>query len=48
MDTSEHWEAKEAMIDQISAALTFAEDQLEDLRSLITDETELIPAFSAK
>ena len=31
MDTTEHWEAKEAMLEQISAALSFAEDQLEDL-----------------
>ena len=48
MDTTEHWEAKEALIDMISAALSFAEDQLEDLRSLITDETELVPVLSAK
>jgi len=47
MDTTEHWEAREAMIDQISAALSYAEDQLEDLRSLITDETELVSALSA-
>jgi|TARA_B110000263_G_scaffold92340_1_gene80717 hypothetical protein len=47
MDTTEHWEAREAMIDQISAALSYAEDQLEDLRSLITDEIELVPALSA-
>jgi|TARA_R110000824_G_scaffold30940_1_gene101175 hypothetical protein len=39
-DSQEHWEAKEAVIDQISAALCFAEDQLEDLRSLITDDTD--------
>tara|TARA_Y100001947_G_C10334999_1_gene302654 strand:- start:538 stop:678 length:141 start_codon:yes stop_codon:yes gene_type:complete len=43
MDTSEHWEEKEAMIDTIAAALSYAEDQLEDLRSLITDELELAP-----
>lgn len=41
MDTSEYWEEKEAMIDTIVAALSYAEDQLEDLRSLITDELEL-------
>jgi hypothetical protein len=42
MDDMEHQEAaKRALVDQIAAALSFAEDQLEDLRNMMTDETEL-------
>jgi len=47
MDTPEHWEAKEVMIGEIAAALSYAEDQLEDLRDLITHETEQATVFSA-
>lgn len=47
MNTTEHWEAKEAMIGEIAAALCYAEEQLEDLRDLITHETEPTTVFSA-
>jgi len=40
MDTAETWEQKESIMDDISAALAYVEDQLEDLRGLMVDEDE--------
>jgi len=40
MDNAEFWEQRQAILDGISAALAFVDDQLEDLRAVITDESE--------
>lgn len=40
METKEILDAAQVTLDGIAAALTFAEDQLEDLRGLIQEGTE--------
>lgn len=40
MDTTDTWEQKESIMDGISAALAYVEDQLEDLRGLMVDEDD--------
>ena len=40
MDNAEFWEQRQAILDGISAALAYVDDQLEDLRAVIVDESE--------
>tara|TARA_B100001750_G_scaffold212590_1_gene194520 strand:- start:2366 stop:2515 length:150 start_codon:yes stop_codon:yes gene_type:complete len=40
MDMTEHWEQRTNILDGLSAALAYMEDQIENLKSLIEDEVE--------
>ena len=40
MDMTEHWEQRANILDGLSAALAYMEDQIENLKSLIEDEVE--------